>query len=135
MRSWPWDLIAIMVLAALLRLVLLDLKAPHFDEGVNGWFADRLRETGTFAYTPDNFHGPWHFYTVFLSQELLGRNLWALRLPVVLASLLCLPVFFCSPAGSDAKRCAGRRSPLPSRPRVFFTEGIRFTNRGSSFSP
>ena len=66
MRSWPWDLIAIMVLAALLRLVLLDLKAPHFDEGVNGWFADSLRETGTFAYTPDNFHGPWHFYTVFL---------------------------------------------------------------------
>ena len=94
MRSWPWDLIAITALAAVLRLALLDLKAPHFDEGVNGWFADRLRETGTFAYTPDNFHGPWHFYTVFLSQELLGRNLWALRLPVVLASLLCLPVFF-----------------------------------------
>lgn len=90
----PWDLIAIMALAAVLRLLLLDLKAPHFDEGVNGWFADRLRETGTFAYTPDNFHGPWHFYTVFLSQELLGRNLWALRLPVVVASLFCIPVFF-----------------------------------------
>ncbi len=94
LRPLPWDLIAIMALAAVLRLFLLDLKAPHFDEGVNGWFADRLRETGTFAYTPDNFHGPWHFYTVFFSQELLGRNLWALRLPVVAASVLCVPVFF-----------------------------------------
>lgn len=93
-RRWPWDLIVIMALAVVLRLVMLDLKAPHFDEGVNGWFADQLRETGTFRYRPDNFHGPWHFYTVFLSQELLGRNLWALRLPVVLASLLTVPVFF-----------------------------------------
>jgi uncharacterized protein (TIGR03663 family) len=94
MRLWPWDLLAITVLAAVLRLLFLDLKAPHFDEGVNGWFADQLRETGTFRYTPDNFHGPWHFYTVFLSQELLGRNLWALRGPAVLASVLAVPVFF-----------------------------------------
>jgi len=93
-RRLPWDLIAIVVLAAAFRLVLLDLKAPHFDEGVNGWFADRLRETGHFAYDPTNFHGPWHFYTVFVSQELLGRNLWALRLPAVLASVLAIPVFF-----------------------------------------
>lgn len=93
-RRIPWDVVAVVVLAAALRLVFLDLKAPHFDEGVNGWFADRLRETGTFAYTPDNFHGPWHFYTVFLSQELLGRNVWALRLPAVLASVLTVPVFF-----------------------------------------
>ena len=93
-RRWPWDLIAIMALAAILRLVLLDLRAPHFDEGVNGWFADQMRETGTFRYTPENFHGPWHFYTVFLSQELLGRNLWALRWPAVLASVLAVPVIF-----------------------------------------
>ena len=93
-RRWPWDLILIMALAAVLRLFLLDLRGPHFDEGVNGWFADQMRETGTFRYTPDNFHGPWHFYTVFLSQELLGRNLWALRLPAVLASVLAVPVIF-----------------------------------------
>jgi uncharacterized protein (TIGR03663 family) len=94
LRRLPWDLIAIVGVAAVFRLVLLDLKAPHFDEGINGWFADQMRETGTFRYTPNNFHGPWHFYTVFLSQELLGRNLWALRLPAVLASLLTIPVFF-----------------------------------------
>ncbi len=94
LRHLPWDLITIMALAALFRLVLLDLKEPHFDEGINGWFADVLRETGFHKYDPTNFHGPWHFYSVFLSQELLGRNLWALRLPVVLASLLTIPVFF-----------------------------------------
>ena len=93
-RRLPWDVIAIMVLAAAFRLVLLDIKAPHFDEGVNGWFADRLRETGFFTYDPTNFHGPWHFYTVFVSQELLGRSLWALRAPAVLASLLTIPVVF-----------------------------------------
>lgn len=93
-RRIPWAMIAIMALAAAVRLVALDLKAPHFDEGVNGWFADRLRETGTFVYAPENFHGPWHFYTVFVSQSLLGRSLWALRLPAVLASVLTIPCFF-----------------------------------------
>lgn len=88
------DLWLILILAAALRLWALDLKAPHFDEGINGWFSDRLRETGTFAYDPTNYHGPWHFYALFVSQSLLGRNIWALRLPVVLASLLCIPVIF-----------------------------------------
>lgn len=94
LRRLPWDMISIVLLAAALRLVMLDVKAPHFDEGVNGWFADRLRETGTFTYHPDNFHGPWHFYSVFLAQSLLGRNVWALRLPVVVAGLLTIPVIF-----------------------------------------
>ncbi len=93
-RRWPWDLIAILAVAAAFRFALLDLKPPHFDEGINGWFADVMRDTGFFKYNPENFHGPWHFYTVFLSQELLGRNLWALRLPAVLASLLTIPALF-----------------------------------------
>ncbi len=98
-----------MILAAGLRLIMLDLKAPHFDEGVNGWFADRLRETGTFAYVADNFHGPWHFYTVFIFQELLGRNLWSIRLPAVLASLLTIPTLFLFSRwfGREAARWAG----------------------------
>ena len=108
-RHIPWDIIAIMILAAGLRLIMLDLKAPHFDEGVNGWFADRLRETGTFAYVADNFHGPWHFYTVFIFQELLGRNLWSIRLPAVLASLLTIPTLFLFSRwfGREAARWAG----------------------------
>jgi uncharacterized protein (TIGR03663 family) len=88
------DLWLILLLAAALRLWSLDIKEAHFDEGINGWFSDRLRENGGFVYDPTNYHGPWHFYTVFLSQSLLGRNVWALRLPVIVASLLCIPALF-----------------------------------------
>lgn len=94
LKRLPWDVLAIALLAAALRLAWLDVKPPHFDEGVNGWFADRLRETGVFAYNPENYHGPWHFYAVFLAQSLLGRNLWALRLPAVLAGVATIPALF-----------------------------------------
>ena len=88
------DLWLILLVAAVLRLWAPDIKEPHFDEGINGWFADRLGEQGGFVYDPTNYHGPWHFYLVFLSQSLLGRNVWALRLPVIIASLLCVPALF-----------------------------------------
>lgn len=86
-RPWPWPEILILILAATLRFVALDLKPPHFDEGVNGWFADRITETGYYDYDPTNYHGPLHMYAVFVAQKLFGREVWALRLPAILASL------------------------------------------------
>jgi uncharacterized protein (TIGR03663 family) len=80
----PW---LILVLAAFLRFFLLGIKPPHFDEGINGWFVDQMVHNGFYKYDPTNYHGPLHFYVLFLSQTLLGRNLWALRLPVVLVSI------------------------------------------------
>ena len=77
----------IVLLAACLRLWALDLKPAHFDEGINGWFVDQMRATGFYRYDPENYHGPIYFYGLFVSLSLLGRNLWALRLPVVLASI------------------------------------------------
>ena len=79
--------LAILTLATLLRLLLLDIKPPHFDEGVNGWFVDEMVKHGYFHYDPENYHGPLHFYVLFLFQTLFGRHTWALRLPVVLVSL------------------------------------------------
>jgi uncharacterized protein (TIGR03663 family) len=90
LKTIPWIEIGILTLAAALRIAFLDIKPPHFDEGVNGWFADQMTRTGYFRYDPTNYHGPLHFYAVFLSQTLFGRNLWALRLPAVLASLLAV---------------------------------------------
>jgi len=90
LKRLPWIEIGILALAAGLRVAMLDLKPPHFDEGVNGWFADQMTRTGYFRYDPTNYHGPLHFYAVFLSQTLLGRNLWALRLPAIVASLLAV---------------------------------------------
>lgn len=76
--------------ALLLRVAFLALKPPHFDEGVNGWFVDRLTATARFEYDPTNYHGPLHFYVLFLFQALFGRNLWALRLPVAIVSTLAV---------------------------------------------
>ena len=63
------------------------MKPPHFDEGINGWFVDQVVKNGFYKYDPTNYHGPLHFYVLLLSQTLFGRNLWALRLPVVLVSV------------------------------------------------
>src|SRR5215510_4703608 len=83
----PWLILA---LAAFLRFFLLGIKPPHFDEGINGWFVDQVMHNGFYRYDPTNYHGPLHFYVLLLSQTLLGRNLWALRLPVVLVSIGCV---------------------------------------------
>ena len=82
-----WPAIVILAVAAAARLTLLGIKPPHFDEGVNGWFVDQMTHTGFYHYDPTNYHGPLHFYVLFLAQTLLGRHIWALRLPLALVSL------------------------------------------------
>src|ERR1700694_3130762 len=84
-KDWtPWLIVA---LGALLRFFLLQIKPPHFDEGINGWFVDQMVKNGFYRYDPTNYHGPLHFYILLVCQTLLGRTVWALRLPVVLASI------------------------------------------------
>src|SRR5436853_1514589 len=82
-----WMFWLILALAAVLRILFLGIKPPHFDEGINGWFVDQMVKEGFYRYDPTNYHVQLHFYVIFLSQTLFGRNLYALRLPVVLASL------------------------------------------------
>lgn len=83
----PWLILA---LAAFLRFFLLGIKPPHFDEGINGWFVDQVMKNGFYRYDPTNYHGPLHFYVLLLFESLFGRNLWALRLPVVLVGIACV---------------------------------------------
>lgn len=85
-----WISAGILVLAFVLRLLWLDIKPAHFDEGVNGWFVDRMTHQGFYHYDPTNFHGPLHFYALFLAQTLFGRSLWVLRMPLVLLSTVCV---------------------------------------------
>src|SRR5205085_8670963 len=85
-----WMFWVILALAAALRVLLLGIKPPHFDEGINGWFVDQMVKNGFYQYDPTNYHGPLHFYILFLSQTLFGRNIWALRMPVVLVSVACV---------------------------------------------
>lgn len=83
----PW---AIVGLAAILRVIFLGMKPPHFDEGINGWFVDQMVKNGFYRYDPTNYHGPLHFYVLFVSETLLGRNIYALRIPVVILSITCV---------------------------------------------
>ena len=84
----PWLIVG---LGAFLRLLLLGIKPPHFDEGINGWFVDaHIIKQGFYRYDPTNYHGPLHFYVLFLFKCLFGRSLWALRLPVVIVSTTCI---------------------------------------------
>src|SRR5205085_5631924 len=83
----PWLIVG---LGAFLRFFLLGIKPPHFDEGMNGWFVDQMVKNGFYRYDPTNYHGPLHFYVLFLFQILFGRNMLALRLPVVLVSISCV---------------------------------------------
>jgi uncharacterized protein (TIGR03663 family) len=85
-----WFSPAILLLAFLLRILWLGDKPAHFDEGVNGSFVDTLTQTGFYHYDPTNFHGPLHFYLLFLAQTLLGHDLWVLRLPTALLSTACV---------------------------------------------
>ena len=97
-RAWaaavdwtPWMIIG---LGAFLRVLLLGMKPLHFDEGINGWFVDQMTKNGFYRYDPTNYHGPFHFYVLFLAQTLFGRSAWALRIPVVLASISCIWLTF-----------------------------------------
>src|SRR3954470_24208200 len=89
-REIDWTPWVIVGLGAFLRFFLLWIKPPHFDEGINGWFVDQMVKSGFYKYDPTNYHGPLHFYVLFLFQTLFGRNLWALRMPVVLMSITCV---------------------------------------------
>ncbi|MEA3165037.1 MAG: hypothetical protein QOE88_2855, partial [Verrucomicrobiota bacterium] len=41
--------VLILLLAAVVRLAFLDLKPPHFDEGINGWFCDQMTKNGYYS--------------------------------------------------------------------------------------
>ncbi len=108
----PW---LILGLAGFLRAFLLDIKPPHFDEGINGWFVDQIVKNGFYRYDPTNYHGPLHFYVLLLSETLFGRNLWALRLPVVIVSISCvwLALRFEPLIGRNVSRLAALAMAVP----------------------
>jgi uncharacterized protein (TIGR03663 family) len=84
----------ILLIAAVARLIFLDIKPPHFDEGINGWWCDQMAAQGFYKYDPANYHGPFHFYVLRVFLTLFGRNLWALRMPTVLVGIGCVGLAF-----------------------------------------
>jgi uncharacterized protein (TIGR03663 family) len=86
-RREDWLCLLIILAAMLIRVLYLTDKPPHFDEGVNGWFVDRMWTKGFYQYNPNNYHGPAFFYILQLSEMVFGRGILALRSVAVLFSL------------------------------------------------
>ncbi|HEX5602459.1 MAG TPA: flippase activity-associated protein Agl23 [Pyrinomonadaceae bacterium] len=61
-KAWRIGMIAIFLIAALLRLYDLNLVPLHHDEGVNGNFLVQLVRDGKYTYDPANYHGPTLYY-------------------------------------------------------------------------
>ncbi len=115
-----WSVVA---LAALSRLWWLDGRPPHFDEGVNGWFTDQMRHLCCYQYDPGNYHGPLHFYVLFLFKTLLGRNLWALRLPTAIVGIVTVEWCF------RFERFLGRRASAWAAVAMLLSPAVLYFQR------
>jgi predicted membrane-bound mannosyltransferase len=73
-KSLNWAFLVTFAVAIVYRFWALDLKPPHFDEGINGWFTDQLISRGFYNYDPTNYHGPLHFYILMITKLLFGRR-------------------------------------------------------------
>jgi len=77
-KAWRIGMIAIFLIAAVLRLYDLNLVPLHHDEGVNGNFLVRLVREGLYTYDPANYHGPTLYYFAaiipWITKVLFGNS-------------------------------------------------------------
>lgn len=91
-RARVW-LVAVVVLAAVLRLAWLDERPPHADEAVQAYVFADLLEAGDYRYDPTHYHGPLPHYLNLVWMRAAGlRTLddieaWHLRLLPALAGI------------------------------------------------
>ena len=118
-----WTAWLIIGLALVLRIIWLSIKPPHFDEGVNGWFVDQMTAKGYYHYDPGNYHGPFHFYVLFLMQTLFGRSVVALRMPLILINTATVWMIF------QFQRFIPRRACLLAALAFAISPGMLFYSR------
>jgi uncharacterized protein (TIGR03663 family) len=82
-RAWWIGCAIVLLVAALFRVLYLELKPLHHDEGVNGFFLLGLLRQGNYQYNPSNYHGPTLYYftlpIAYLAQSRHVLGTWALR--------------------------------------------------------
>lgn len=105
-RIWLYGAIAILVIAAILRLYDLSLVPLHHDEGVNGNFLVRLVREGAYKYDPENYHGPTlYYFTAFIpwilkllfgaeTSDTYGLTTFNIRLVTVVFGLATIGLVF-----------------------------------------
>ncbi|HLL75015.1 MAG TPA: glycosyltransferase family 39 protein [Pyrinomonadaceae bacterium] len=83
-RTWLVAAFAIMAVAFLFRVVVLELRPMHHDEGVNGHFLLALLRSGNYRYDPSNYHGPTLYYftlpLAYAAQKADALGTWVVRL-------------------------------------------------------
>jgi len=105
-KVWLIGVIAIFVIAAVLRLYDLNLVPLHHDEGVNGNFLVRLVREGAYNYDPANYHGPTLYYFAAVipwitkvlfgnaARDNYGLTTFTIRLIPVLFGLATIALIF-----------------------------------------
>jgi uncharacterized protein (TIGR03663 family) len=82
-RAWWICCAVVLAVATLLRVLYLELKPLHHDEGVNGFFLLGLLRQGHYEYNPGNYHGPTLYYftlpVAYLAEKYHALGTWALR--------------------------------------------------------
>jgi uncharacterized protein (TIGR03663 family) len=86
--GWWWGSLAILLAAALLRLIYLTQKPLHHDEGVNGLFLVNLFRTGYYHYDPSNYHGPSLYYLALIPTAINNLFHWGHGLSTVTIRLV-----------------------------------------------
>ena len=81
---------AIIILALVSKLIFLDLRPLHHDEGVNYFFVKKIITGQGFSYDPTNYHGPFYFFLLALSFIILGVSEFSLRFPAALAGIFLI---------------------------------------------
>lgn len=89
LKNWHIFFI-LLALAAITRLIFLDLRPLHHDEGNNYYFAQQIFETGKFIYDPANYHGPLYFFMLFLSFAIFGITEFSLRAPAAIFGIFAV---------------------------------------------
>ena len=93
---WWWlSCVAIIAVAAFLRLYHLSLKPFHHDEGVNGFFMTRLVREHVYQYNPENYHGPSLYYFAWITTKIMGLNENALRVVPVIFGIATIVLVLC----------------------------------------
>ncbi|MEP6818697.1 MAG: flippase activity-associated protein Agl23 [bacterium] len=92
-RAWFIAVVAILLVAAILRLYDLNLVPLHHDEGVNGNFLVRLVREGYYHYDPANYHGPTLYYfaaaIAWILKPFIGPNS-----NLTTTGIRCVPALF-----------------------------------------
>lgn len=84
----------VFLLALISRFYGLTFKPIHFDESINGWFAQKMIADGYYQYDPNNYHGPLYFYLLRFFEMLWGTSLNTLRTLPAIFSIAAIMIYF-----------------------------------------